>query len=171
MSLLTIHFQFLHLSWVSICGTLHFLLADAGAETIDATRVRVLSECCNMLQSLIDKYLCSRQTHCPCRLSECDATVLGGLQRALKANKLLPLPGPPFTGLSIKTFTETLRNLQLPSLCKSMHNPHGYSGHSCSGGKRCGVVEEITNKMREMEERPKGLSLDEESFASQQKAL
>lgn len=125
------------------------------------TRMRLLSECCNMLQSLIDKYISSRQPLCPCGLPVCDATVLGGFQKALVENQLLPLPSSHFTGLSILTLTEKLRKLELPSLCKhTEHMRQGYDRTPCLGGKRCGVGEEIANKMREIEGKPKGLSLE-----------
>lgn len=114
-----------------------------------------------MLETLINKYQGSTQV---CRRKDdCDAMVLGGLLKALKAKDLLPLPRPPFRGLSIKTLVGKLQELQLPTLCEKLGvESLGYispTGFYRNDPGRCGVAQEILNTIIKMEESIKECTL------------
>jgi hypothetical protein len=110
-----------------------------------------------MIQSLLDTYhgprrVCKRQDHC-------DSMVLGSLLRALKSHDLLPLPTPPFIGLSFQSLSRKLDELSLPTLCERMLHDDDWD---YSDPEECGIKHGISEKVVELEAKLTGLSLDGE---------
>jgi hypothetical protein len=116
-----------------------------------------------MIQSLLDVYhgptkLCKSQNE------SCDAMVLGGLLRALKSHDLLPLPTPPFIGLSFQSLARKLNESSLPTLCERASPPKNPFGNPFGyvDSKRCGISHLISEKVVQLEAKLTGLSLDGE---------
>ena len=101
---------------------------------------------------------CKREEHC-------DATVLGGLFKALIRQGLQPLPRSPFIGLSFRDLQCHFGQASLPTLCEylSSHGERYYYrdryGRNCVYDK-CGIKERINDSLSSVAQRLQGLELE-----------
>jgi len=103
---------------------------------------------------------CTREDHC-------DAMVLGGLLRALKARDLRPFPNPPFAGVSFSGLALEFGKMPIPTLCEIIHDDsqdYIQNGHSrkwqVKVADRCGVRSKIRDHLELLESSLPGLELD-----------